>query len=86
MNFKTLKIKVMNLFRQRKTTLFNGKEVREGDNVYFIGSDGNRREFKIERRLFNYTHPDNVCKLNKGTLFLCNARFKITDYKNADTF
>ena len=76
----------MNLFKQRKTKLYNGKEVKEGDNVYYINSDKKRCEFKIERRLYNYKHSEREEILKKGTLFFCNATFQPSDYQNADVF
>jgi signal peptidase I len=74
----------MNLFKQRKTKLFNGKEVKEGDTVYFIDSDKNKREYKIKRRMYNYKHSEREEILKKGTLFFCNATFQPSDYRNAD--
>ena len=75
---------IMNLFKQRKTKLYNGKEVKEGDLVYFINSDGVRFEKPIEKRRFNCTHQDTGKKLKKGTLFFWNIGFKPSDYKSAD--
>jgi hypothetical protein len=68
----------------KKTKLANGKEVKEGDLVYFINSDGVRCEKAIEKRKFNCIHQDTGEKLRKGSLFFWNIGFKPSDYKNAD--
>ncbi len=68
----------------KKTKLSNGKEVKEGDLVYFINSDGVRCEKPIEKRKFDYTHQDTGEKLKKGSLFFWNAGFKPSDYISAD--
>jgi len=44
---------MFNLFQQKTATLFNGKNVKEGDKVYFINSDGVRCEGLIQRRKFD---------------------------------
>lgn len=84
------------LFREKKTKLYNGKEVKEGDCVYFINSDGVRCEGKIQRRkesvklqspsghLPRFQEKHNEMILKKGTLFFWNSGFLITDYINAD--
>ena len=76
----------MNLFKQKKVKLFNGKEVKEGDKVYFIDSDHKRQEFIVERRKYNYKHSEREEILKKGTLFIRNATFQPSDYINADVF
>ena len=68
----------------RKTKLNNGKEVKEGDLVYFINSDGLKCEGKVEKRKFKCTHQDRVITLKKGSLFFWNNGFEPFDYKNAD--
>ena len=73
----------MNLFKQRKTKLHNGTEVKEGDKVAFINSDGERCEGLIQRRLFESIHKDTGEKLKKGTLFYWNIGFNVSDYRNA---
>lgn len=73
----------MNLFKQRKTKMFNGTEVKEGDKIAFINSDGERCEGLIQRRLFEAKHIDTEKRLKKGTLFFWNIGFNISDYKNA---
>lgn len=73
----------MNLFKQRKTKLYNGTEVKEGDKVAFINSDGEMCEGLIQRRQFESIHKDTGEKLKKGTLFFWNIGFNISDYKNA---
>lgn len=40
----------MNLFKQRRARLYNGTEVKEGDKIAFINSDGERCEGLIKRR------------------------------------
>jgi hypothetical protein len=72
----------MNLFKQRKTTLYNGQKVKEGDKVYFINSDGVKCEGLIERRLFDCVHSDTNERLKKGTLFFWNNSFKPSDYRS----
>ena len=86
----------MNLFKQSKSKLFNGKEVKEGDKVYFINSDGVRCEGLIQRRKFDvkletahYGTPRSKEKhketiLKKGTLFFWNSGFLLTDYVGLD--
>lgn len=73
----------MNLFKQRKTKLNNGCEVREGDKIAFIDSDGERCEGLIQRRQFDTIHKETGERLKKGTLFFLNVGFNISDYKNA---
>ena len=75
---------MFNVFKERKTTLFNGKKVKEGDRVLFISSDGYKHEDIIRRREFNCTHADTGEKLKKGTLFFWNNCFNPSDYKSAD--
>jgi hypothetical protein len=86
----------MNLFKQIKASLFNGKEVKEGDKVYFINSDGVRCEGLIQRRKFDVKlekphygtprskdeHTDTILK--KGTLYFWNSGFELTDYITLD--
>lgn len=74
---------IMNLFKQRKTKLHNGTEVKEGDKVAFINSDGERCEGLIQRRQFEAIHADTGEKLKKGTLFFWNIGFNVSDYRNA---
>jgi hypothetical protein len=33
-------MRLIKVFKERKTNLFNGKKVKEGDRVLFISSDG----------------------------------------------
>ena len=73
----------MNLFKQRKTKLFNGTDVKEGDKITFINSDGERCEGLIQRRKFEATHNDTGERLKKGTLFFWNIGFNVSDYRNA---
>lgn len=61
---------IKKLFQQRKTFLFNGEEVKEGDEVSFVNSDGEECIDKIRRR-------------DDGTLFFWNNQFEIKDYQNA---
>ena len=61
---------IKKLFQQRKAFLANGTEVREGDEVSFVNSDGVKCTDKIKRR-------------EDGTLFFWNAEFSIQDYKSA---
>ena len=68
----------------KKTKLYNGKEIKEGDLVYFINSDGLRCESKIEKRHFKCKHQDTRIELKKGTLFFWNNGFEPSDYKSAD--
>ena len=76
----------MELFGLFKKTakLSNGKEVKEGDLVYFINSDRVRCEQFIQKRKFDCTHQDTGKKLKKGTLFFWNNGFELSDYKSAD--
>ncbi len=73
----------MNLFKQRKTKLHDGTEVREGDKVAFINSDSEICEGFIERRKYEAIHNETGEKLKKGTLFFWNIDFNISDYRNA---
>jgi hypothetical protein len=61
---------IKKLFQQRKAFLFNGEEVKEGDEVSFVNSDGKECIDKIRRR-------------KDGTLFFWNNQFEIKDYQNA---
>jgi hypothetical protein len=61
---------IKKLFQQRKALLADGTEVKEGDEVSFINSDGIKCTDKIRRR-------------KDGTLFFWNAEFNIQDYKSA---
>ena len=61
---------IKKLFQQRKAFLFNGEEVREGDKVSFVNSDGIECTQEIKRR-------------EDGKLFFWNNQFEITDYRNA---
>ena len=72
------------IFKQTKTTLFNGKIVKEGDRVSFIDSDGCKRDGIISRREFDCIHADTKEVLKKGTLYYLNNSFNPCDYKNAD--
>lgn len=86
----------MKIFKERKTKLYNGKEVKEGDNIYFINSDGVRCEGKVHRRkqdvelqppsghIPRFQEKHTIRILKKGTLFFWNSGFLITDYANAD--
>lgn len=73
----------MNLFKQRKTKLYDGTEVKEGDKVAFINSDTERCEGLIQRRKYESTHRDTGEKQKKGTLFFWNISFNVSDYRNA---
>ncbi len=68
----------------KKTKLNNGKEVKEGDLVYFINSDSIRCERQVEKRKFDCTHQENGNRLKKGTLFFWNSGFEPSDYRSAD--
>ena len=72
------------IFKQRKTTLFNGKKVKEGDRVLFIDSDGYKHDGIIRIRDFDCTHADSGKLLKKGTLYFWNNCFNPSDYKSAD--
>lgn len=72
------------LFKERKTKLFNGKYVKEGDRILFIDSDGYKYDDIIRRREFDCTHADTGEKLKKGTLYFWNNCFNPSDYKSAD--
>jgi hypothetical protein len=74
----------MNIFKQRKTKLFNGTIVREGNLVRFINSDGMKCVGKIERRKFATPYNETGEYFRKGTLFFWNNGFDITDYRNAE--
>lgn len=58
------------LFKQKKAKLFNGEEVKEGDKVMFINSDGEECIDFIARR-------------KDGTLFFWNQFYEISDYVSA---
>ena len=62
---------IKKLFHQRKAFLANGTEVREGDEVTFVNSDGIKCTDKIKRR-------------KDGTLFFWNNEFNIDDYVSAE--
>lgn len=62
---------IKKLFQQRKAFLFNGTEVKEGDAVLFVNSDGIKCTDKIKRR-------------EDGTLFFWNTAFNINDYASAE--
>ena len=81
-----LKQKIMSLFNFKKTKLFNGKTIKEGDSVYLIDSDNIRRKFTVKKRESHWIHSETGKKLKKGTLFFCNIAYEPTDYKNADIF
>lgn len=72
------------LLKKRKTKLFNGKYVKEGDKISFIDSDGYKHDDIIRRREFDCTHADTGEKLKKGTLYFWNNSFNPSDYKSAD--
>ena len=74
---------MLNLFKQRKVKLHNGTEVKIGDKIAFINSDGERCEGLIQRREFESTHNVTGEKLKKGTLFFWNIGFSVSDYRNA---
>ena len=61
---------IKKIFQQRKAFLANGTEVREGDEVSFINSDGVKCTGKIKRR-------------EDGTLYFWNTTFNICDYYSA---
>ncbi len=62
---------IKKLFQQRKAFLANGTDVREGDEVSFVNSDGVKCTGKIKRR-------------EDGTLFFWNTSFNIDDYVSAE--
>jgi len=62
---------IKKLFQQRKAFLCNGTEVREGDEVSFVNSDGVKCTDKIKRR-------------GDGTLFFWNATFNVDEYVSAE--
>ncbi len=72
------------IFKERKTTLDNGKKVKEGDRVLFISSDGYKHDDIIRRRETDCIQADTGEKLKKGTLYFWNNCFKPSDYKSAD--
>jgi len=87
---------MINLFKQKTDTLFNGKKVKEGDKVFFINSDGTRCEGLIQRRKFEVKletphhgtprskKPHKETTLKKGSLFFWNICFLISDYTGLD--
>ena len=62
---------IKKLFQQRKAFLANGTEVREGDEVSFVNSDGVRCTNNIKRRA-------------DGTLYFWNITYNIEDYPNEE--
>jgi len=62
-------MKITQIFKQRKTTLYNGEVVRFGDSVSFINSDKEEVFGTIQRR-------------KDGTLFFHNNGFDIKEYHN----
>jgi hypothetical protein len=62
---------IKKLFQQRRASLANGTEVKEGDEVSFVNSDGIKCTDKIKRR-------------EDGTLFFWNQAFDIKDYISAE--
>ena len=62
---------IKKLFQQRKAFLANGTEVREGDEVSFVNSDGVRCTNNIKRRA-------------DGTLYFWNITYNIEDYPSAE--
>ena len=62
---------IKKLFQQRKAFLANGTEVREGDEVSFVNSDGVRCTNNIKRRAY-------------GTLYFWNITYNIEDYPSAE--
>jgi hypothetical protein len=62
---------IKKLFQQRKAFLANGTEIKEGDEVSFVNSDGIKCTDKIKRR-------------EDGTLFFWNNGFSIEDYSSAE--
>ena len=72
------------IFKKSKTRLHNGKEVKEGDKVYFINSDRKRIEGTIQRRQSDCRHAETGELLKKGTLFFWNNTFNPSDYMSAD--
>jgi hypothetical protein len=61
---------IKKLFQQRKAFLANGTEVKEGDEVSFVNSDGIQCTDKIRRR-------------EDGKLYFWNTSFDIKDYISA---
>lgn len=62
---------IKKLFGQRKAFLANGTEVREGDLVSFVNSDGLKCTDEIKRRA-------------DGTLYFWNNGFNPNDYASAE--
>lgn len=75
---------MLKIIKQRKTTLFNGKNVKEGDRVLFVDSDGYKHDDVIRRRENDCTHADTGKLLKRGTLYFWNNSFNPSDYKSAD--
>ena len=73
----------MLLFDEKKTTLYNGQLVKEGDVVEWVDSDGKSRTDVIKRRIFDVLHCDTKQILKKGTLFMCNNAYNPSDYITA---
>ncbi len=62
---------IKKLFQQRKAFLSNGTEVREGDEITLVNSDGIKCTDKIKRR-------------DDGSLFFWNTTFNINEYVSAE--
>ena len=62
---------IKKLFQQRKAFLANGTEVKEGDEVSFVNSDG-------------ITCTDTIKRREDGKLYFWNTSFNITDYISAE--
>jgi len=62
-------MKLTQIFKQRKATLYNGEVVKFGDKVSFINSDKVKIYGIIKRR-------------KDGTLFFHNNCFDIKEYRN----
>ena len=62
-------MKLTQIFKQRKATLYNGEVVRLGDRVSFISSD--------KEKIVGY-----IARRKDGTLFFHNISFDIKDYHN----
>lgn len=78
--------------RQRKAKLYNGEVVREGDIVEYTDSDGNtlrlsvlvrKHDYNRYYKLESFKKDGDQISLRKGTLYIGNPHYQITDYINA---
>ena len=80
------------MFNKEKTaTLYNGTKVKQGDRVSWMQYDGvlvvsyirrRERDYDLSSNIFRTVYHNGVLK--KGTLFLWNPEYLITDYKTAE--